>query len=368
MELNESKIREIAKKFEGCNDIISLGPFGSGHINETFLVECKRNEERTKYIIRKINSFVFKKPELIIHNTILVTNHIKDKLIENGEADINRKVLTLLRTDDGKYSYIDDTGDYWCLMLFIANAYSVDKVETEQQAYEAAKAFGKFQKYLSDFNTSLCHETIKDFHALDKRLLKFDESVANDIKNRVGKISREINLVEDYRYLNKEFLLLQEKNMPIRITHNDTKINNVLLDVKTDKGLCVVDLDTVMPGIILNDFGDMVRTFTSPASEDEEDINKVFVRLEIFKSMIEGYLSELREILTPVEIDNLALGAKLIIFEQAVRFLTDYINGDVYYKVQYSEHNLVRARNQFALLESVEKNFENMRKIISDFM
>ncbi len=356
--------KKIISHFKVVGNFIDAKPYGSGHINDTLLVRFEQKGKNVKYILRKINKHVFKKPGLIVENTVMVTNHIKDKLKKNKEKDLHRKVLSLIDTFDGNYSYIDTNKDYWCLILFIDDAYTVDFVETKKQAYEAAKAFGKFQKYLSDFDVLKSHVTIENFHNLSNRISNFDEALKKNPANRVSGIEHEINLANKYRYIENDFNALQQKDIPPRITHNDTKINNVMLDSKTDEGLCVVDLDTVMPGIILNDFGDMVRTFTSPAEEDEQDTQKVFVRMDIYKEMVKGYLSALNNILTGDELNNLALGAKIIVYEQAIRFLTDYIEGDVYYKTEYPEHNLIRAKNQFALLASIEKNFDEMQNII----
>ncbi len=367
MEMRNIDYKNIVKRFNINGNFIDAKPYGSGHINDTLLVRLEGNGKKHKYILRKINKYVFKNPAMIVENTVMVTNHIRKKLIENGEKNINGKVLTLIETVNGKYSYIDNRNEHWCLMVFIENAYTVDSVETVKQAYEAAKAYGKFQKYLSDFDVSKSHIIIKDFHNLTNRLNSFDEAIKKDSVKRVKKISKEIELVDKFRNIENDFVNLNAKNLPLRITHNDTKINNVMLSKKTDKGICVVDLDTVMPGIILNDFGDMVRTFTSPAAEDEKDTDKVFVRMDIYKEMVKGYLSEIKNFLTGGELDNLALGAKIIVYEQAIRFLTDYIEGDVYYKTRYENHNLVRAKNQFALLKSIEKNFSELQNIIKIF-
>ncbi len=365
--MNQTDYEKILREFDIPGNLISAKPYGSGHINDTVLVEYVYENKNLKYILRRINDYVFHEPLLIVENTLRVTTHYRKKLIENNEKDINRKVLTLYKTKNGQYYFVDSNGGYWCLLSFIPNAYTVDKVETENQAYQAAKAFGKFQKYLTDIDISRCHETIKNFHDLDKRLAKYDESVSKDVKNRVQNIPDEINKIEKFRYVTEEYLQLRDKNIPLRITHNDTKINNVMLDEKTSEGLCVIDLDTVMPGIILNDFGDMVRTFTSPADEDEKNTEKVFVRMNIFEAMTRGYFSEVKNILTEDENNNLVTGAKIIVYEQAVRFLTDFIDGDVYYKIKYDKHNLVRAVNQLALLDSIEKNYMQMQAVVEKY-
>lgn len=357
------RFEEILNKFAVPGKFVDAKPYGSGHINDTILVRFDESGKYVKYILRKINSYVFKDPKRIIENTVNVTNHVRQKLVENVEVDLHKKVLTLIKSVKGDYFYIHN-GEYWCLLLYIEDAYTVDHVESREQAYEAAKAYGKFQKYLADYDTSKCYITIKDFHHLSNRIASFENAIKSDPKTRADNIRNEIKLAESFKYLDEEFKQLQNKNLPIRITHNDTKINNIMLHQETKEGICVIDLDTVMPGIILNDFGDMVRTFTSPALEDEKDFTKVTMRLPIFEALLEGYLFELNNYLTEDEINNLVLGTKIIVYEQAIRFLTDYLVGDVYYKVEYDSHNLNRAKNQFALLTSIEEQSAEMEKII----
>ena len=366
MVVEMERIKRILNNFNINGEFIDAKAYGSGHINDTLLVRYMLSGKQINYILRKINNFVFKEPKLIIENTINVTNHIREKLIEVNEPYINSKVLTLLGTKNGNSYYVDEN-DYWCLLHFIQGAYTVDHIDNSEQAYEAAKAYGKFQKYLSDFDTSQCYITIKNFHNLSNRIKIFEEAIRLDSKKRIEGITQEIEIAKSYIFLKDEYENLKKKNLPMRITHNDTKINNIMLQNESNKGLCVVDLDTVMPGIILNDFGDMVRTFTSPVLEDAKDFSKVKMRLPIFDALVKGYLEELNNYLTQDEINNLVLGSKIIVYEQAIRFLTDYIAGDVYYKVEYDIHNLNRARNQFALLSSIEEQTEQMEKVIEKY-
>lgn len=360
-------VEKILSSFIINGDFVDAKPYGSGHINDTVIVNYKNSGKKVKYILRKINSFVFKEPKLIIENTMNVTNHIRQKLCDLNEHDLERKVLTILKNKYGNYYHIDEDNEYWCLVYFIDRAYTVDHVENEGQAYEAAKAYGKFQKYLSDFDTNECHITIKDFHNLSNRIMMLENAIKLDPQNRIKDVKPELFLAKKYSFLNQYFIELKNKNLPNRITHNDTKINNIMLNEKTNEGLCVIDLDTVMPGIILNDFGDMVRTFTSPALEDDKDFNNVSMRLSVFDSLVKGYLEELNNYLTKDEKNNLVLGSKIIVYEQAIRFLTDYISGDVYYKIDYDLHNLNRAKNQFALLASIEEQSYEMEKIVEKY-
>ena len=362
-------IKTIADNFTINGDFLSSKPFGSGHINDTRLVTFTDAGNEVNYIFRKINKIVFKNPGTVVNNTLLVTNHIRNKLEQENENDILRNVVTLVQAKDGKYIYVDETGGYWSVILFIKDAYTVDFVNAIDQAYEASKAFGKFTKQLIDIDISKINETIPNYHNLVNRLQTFDNSVRTDSAGRVELVSKEIIAVDKNRSLQEKInILLGSRAVPLRIVHSDTKINNVMLDDKTGKGLAVIDLDTVMPGTVLFDFGDMVRSFTSPVEEDEADIQKVKMQINIFKAILKGYLSELKNVLTVTEIKNLVYGAEVIVYEQAVRFLTDYIMGDVYYSTAFEDHNLIRARNQFALLDSIQEQKEEMEEIIKKYI
>ena len=362
-------IEKIIKQFKLKGKLITAKPFGNGHINDTYLLVYNQSGTEKKYILRKINKYVFKKPETVIQNSLKITDHIKNHLKNSGIKDTSRRVVQFVKTFDDKPFFTDENHDYWCVILFIENAYTVDYVRKPNQAYEAAKAFGLFQKLISDAPVNEYQYTIPDFHNLQKRLNLFDSVLADDMYSRKESAKPEIELAKKYRFLETRIeSLLERDELPLRIVHNDTKINNVMLDNETDEGICVIDLDTVMPGYIISDFGDMVRTFTSPVAEDEQDISKVTMRMEIFEALVNGYLFQLKEILTQAEIDNLVYGAQLITYEQSIRFLTDYLNGDVYYSTAYSDHNLIRARNQFALLESIMGKSDSMKNTIKFFL
>ncbi len=362
-------IKSITNNFIIYGDYLNSKPFGSGHINDTLLVTFNQAGEEVSYIFRKINKNVFKNPEAVIDNTLLVTDHIRNKLEQENKNDISRNVVTLVKAKNNKYYYVDENDDYWAALLFIKNAYTVDYVDTKDQAYKASKAFGKFTKQLSDIDSSKIKETIPNYHNLKSRLQIFDDVVEADVAARVGFVSKEIADVDKNRNLaDKIAILLNDGSLPIRIIHNDTKINNVMLDEETNKGLAVIDLDTVMPGTVLYDFGDMIRSSGSPVEEDETDISKINMRKNIFEAIVEGYLSELKDVLTDVEIENLVYGVEIIVYEQAVRFLTDYIMNDVYYSIKYEDHNLVRARNQFALLDDIQKQKSEMEKIVNKYI
>ena len=361
-------IEKIISNFRIYGDFIDAKPFGNGHINDTFLVSFNQAGLVTEYILRKINKYVFKNPEIVVSNTVNAINYISKKLKEAGDKEISNHVMKLVETKDLKYFYIDEQDDYWCSVLFIKGAYTVEYVETAEQAYNAAKAFGHFQRLLIDADISKYKVSIPNYHNLKSRLTAFDNAINEDSVERVDTVEKEIKTINSYRSLSDKITkLIANGKLPIRITHNDTKINNVMLNNKTHIGECVIDLDTVMAGTVLYDFGDMVRTSTSPVEEDEKDISKVTMRINIFEALANGYLEELEEVLTEVEISNLVYGAKVIVYEQAIRFLTDYIMGDVYYSTSYQEHNLVRTRTQLALLESIEKQTVEMERIIRKY-
>lgn len=368
MDLVNNTIEQIISNYKISGDFIEAKPFGNGHINETFLVSFNQAGFKTEYILRKINKYVFKNPEIVVANSVNVINHITKKMRKAGVSDTSNQVMELIETKNSKYYFIDEHDEYWCAVVFIKDAYTVEYVETSEQAYQAAKAFGRFQKFLIDADVNEYKDSIPNFHNLESRLTAFDIAVQDNPVGRVGEASKEMKLVNLYRYLSEKITSLINKNeLPIRITHNDTKINNVMLSKETNEGKCVIDLDTVMPGTVLYDFGDMVRTSTSPVEEDEKDASKVTMRLDIFEALAKGYLEELAEVLTQVEISNLIYGAKVIVYEQAIRFLTDYVMNDVYYAVSYPEHNLVRTRTQLALLESIENQTDEMDEIIEKY-
>ncbi len=365
MEIGVEEIKKVVENFDVKGSSFSSRKFGNGHINDSYLIE-DNSDGAEKFILRKINKYVFKNPDAVVNNSVKAVNHIREKLLAEGVKNYYDFLLTFIQTKTGGFAFVDKNSDYWCLTKFFADSYTVDFVETEKQAYEAAKAFGKFQKQLADADPNEFEIVIPDFHNLSKRISAYEKAAENASDERKEKAAEEMKTVDDFfRIVEKNNSLNESLSIPLRITHNDTKINNVMLDNKTDAAHCVIDLDTVMPGSVLSDFGDMVRTFTSPAEEDERDVSKVKMRLNIFKSLAAGYLEEMNGILTPSEKENLVFGAEMIVYEQAVRFLTDFFNNDMYYKTEYPEHNLVRTKNQFALLKSITEQSGEMEKIVT---
>lgn len=359
---------KILSNFRLFGDFIDSKPFGNGYINDTFLVTFNQSGTEVKYILRKINKYVFENPKIVVNNTVNVIAHISEKLKSAGVREISNHVMKLVESNDSNFYYIDENGDYWCVIFFISNAYTLEKVTTKEEAYESAKAFGQFQKHLIDVDVTEYKDSIPNFHNLSGRIADFDLALENNSAERVEQARKEIEVVNKYKYLSERInKMLANGELPIRITHNDTKINNVMLNKETHKGQCVIDLDTVMSGTVLYDFGDMVRTSTSPADEDEEDASKVTMRLEIFEGLVKGYLGELAKVLTEIEIKNLVYGAMVIVYEQLVRFLTDFISGDVYYATKYDTHNLVRTRTQIELLKSILKQSDEMEKVVHKY-
>lgn len=337
----------IAGKFYPEAGFHSCEPYGSGHIHETFLLIKSFNNQIKKYILQKFNSSVFREPEKVMNNIRKITSHLQSF----GNKNPDTLYLSMVPALNNEYWYQDEMKNYWRCFDFIEDSYTVNRVEGNSQAYEAARIFGNFMLSLSGINPNDLDITIPDFHNIVKRQEALTKVIHTGIEKRKSEASREISQLTRYEDLIKEYLFILP-DLPVRVTHNDTKINNVLFSSSTGKGLCVIDLDTVMPGTVLSDFGDMVRTFTNSADEDEMDLRKVNFRLEIFKEMVVGFIEGVSGILSPVERNNLILGGKLIIYMQVIRFLTDYLAGDTYYKIEYPEHNLVRTRNQMKLLDS----------------
>lgn len=352
-------LRAITGQFQIPGVFLSAAPYGSGHINDTYAAVFDGGGARVRYIVQRINHHVFRNPPALMENIRRVTAHLAQKLA--GQPDANRHVLTLVPTRDGNDFHRDATGNFWRVYHFIENARTFDVVETPRQAFEAAKAFGHFQQMLADLPAPRLHETIADFHHTPRRFAVLERAIAEDIVNRAKLARPEIEFALRRRTLCDVLLGAQ---LPERITHNDTKFNNVMLDHATGRGICVIDLDTVMPGLALYDFGDLVRTTTSPAREDERDLTKVAVQWPMFEALARGYLEAAAGFLTADEKRRLAVAGTLITFETGLRFLTDFLRGDTYFKVHRENHNLDRCRTQFKLVESLEQQQERMNQLV----
>lgn len=327
-----------------------------GHINSTFVSTFVKDGVRTKYTHQKINRNVFKNPKEVMENIVAVTQHIENKV--SSFPDKDRRVLKVIFTKDNLPYYIDEDGEYWRTYIFIENVNTYDKIPSVNAARNLGKGIGNFQKQLSDFDGSRLNITIPHFHDMNLRYRQLDDTVKADVKGRCAQVKAEL----DFLYANKErgcriWDDFEKGILPNRVTHNDTKMNNVLFDPESDEAVCVIDLDTIMPGTILFDTGDMIRTACNTAEEDEKDLSKVSFNAEMYKSLIGGYMESADSFLTKEEREGIKESGRVITQIMAVRFLTDYIAGDVYYHTAYDEHNLVRCRTQLGLIKSMDEQW-----------
>lgn len=368
MHLKKYNLENISSFFKLEGSFLNSSIHTSGHINDTFVLTFKNVEGiLTKYILQKINTNIFKNPEELMENIKNITEHISKKLEKEG-LDSSKGTLTIVQTKNNKNFYLDSDGNYWRVFLFIDNAKTYMKVEKPEHMYKTGKAIGKFHKQLSDFPIEKLYETIPNFHHTLKRYETFLTCVENNKANRINDVMEEINFIISRGNETRVLIdLLEQKKIPLRVTHNDTKFNNIMIDVHTDEPIAVIDLDTVMPGLSLYDFGDSMRSGASTALEDEKDLSKVNFDLELFEQYSKGYLEEVGETLNNYEISHLPFSAKLITLEQAIRFLGDYLDGDIYYKVNSPTHNLERARNQIKLVKDMENKMYLMENIIKKY-
>ena len=354
-----NKLKNIVAQFVKSADNANIKPLGKGHINDSFKLEVGGNE----YVLQRVNHDIFKNVAELQNNIMRVTMHIRQKLMDAKVEDVDRKVLTVTPTLEGKLYYQDEEGNYWRMMDFIKDSMSYEEINPEL-AYRAGLAFGDFQKMLADLPNGPRFETIPNFHNIESRLDSFRGSVR---ANKVGRLLEVNELVQELEARAEDMCkaerMHREGKLVKRTNHCDTKVNNILFD-QEENVLCVVDLDTVMPGFVLSDFGDFIRTGANTGAEDDQNLDNVGVDLAIFEGYTKGYLENAASFLTDTEIENLAFGAKLLTYMQTVRFLTDYIDGDTYYKIAYGNHNLVRSLAQFKLLQSLEENFDKMQEIV----
>ncbi len=351
--------RAVAREFQIHGEFLEAVPYGSGHINDTYCAVFDQGGPRVRYIFQRINCHVFQQPLALMQNIRRVTEHLAVKVA--CEPDANRRVLTLVPARSGEAFFRDATGNIWRVYIFIEGARGYDAVENPAQAFAAARAFGQFQKMLADLPAPCLNDTIPDFHHTPKRFAALERAIEADPANRAQLAKPEIEFARRHQAICG---VLLDAKLPERVTHNDTKFNNVLLDDATGEGICVIDLDTVMPGLALYDFGDMVRTTTSPAKEDERDLSKVMMQFPMFEALARGYLSSAAEFLAPAEKKFLPFSGKLITFEIGIRFLTDFLAGDTYFKIHRAGHNLDRCRTQFKLVESIERQEDQMNKLV----
>jgi hypothetical protein len=363
MKTNEQYLH-ILRQFQKDDTIVSVEAFGNGHINDTLKASSAGGE--AKYILQRINHHIFTNVDMLQQNIHIVTSHIRNKLKACGEEDIDRKVLTFLSTEDGKYYYFDNES-YWRVCLFIPRSRNYEVI-TPELSYQAGRAFGDFQSMLSDIPEDALGETIPNFHNMEFRLQQFRDALESNAAGRaheVKDLTEEINKRAKAMCIQED--LYRAGKLKKRINHCDTKVNNVMFD-EEGKALCVIDLDTVMPGFVLSDIGDFIRTGANTGAEDDENLDRVSVDMELFKAYTQGYMEAACSFLTPLEISLLPYGGRLLTYMQTVRFLTDYLNGDTYYKIHYPKHNLQRTKAQFRLLQSLETHTGEMDKFIKKWL
>ena len=365
MAYQEKQLQEISRQFQIYGEILHAETLKIGHINETYSATYDQGGMRVRYIHQKINKGVFKNPVAVMKNVMRVTTHIRRKLETAGARDITRRSLVVIPTRNGQSHHVGRDGEFWRTFVFVEGVQSLEAVQSPDQALQAGRAFGEFQSLLVDLPGGRLHETIPAFHDTRKRFGALQQAIAKDHYNRARSARAEIEFALSRAGLVGVILDAMAKGkIPERVTHNDTKFNNVMLDTLTGEAKCVVDLDTVMPGCALYDFGDMVRTTTSPTLEDELDLSKVKMQLPIFRQLAEGYLSTAGAFLTETEKSLMAFSGKLITFEIGMRFLTDFLSGDTYFRIHRPDHNLDRCRTQFKLVESIEQQEKAMQNFV----
>jgi Ser/Thr protein kinase RdoA (MazF antagonist) len=361
------EIKKVISQFDYIGEPVAIKDCNKGHINGTYFVDCEADGKKQRYVLQSINTSIFKQPDHVMENIVNVTGHIKKKLIAEGKDPV-QGTINIVFTKDGHYSYTDEAGNYWRSYIFIEGDCH-QSADSPALMEKVGKAFGHFQMQLSDFDASVLYESIPNFHNTVSRFADFEKALADDAAGRAAGIKDDIKFILD-RKDKCSFIMdgIAEGRFPLRVTHNDTKLNNIMMDPETGEGRCVIDLDTVMPGSVLADFGDAIRFGASSAAEDEKDLDKVFVRLDMFEGFAKGFVEGLEGSLTEAEVRALPMGAFMLTFEQSIRFLGDYINGDTYFRTHYPEHNLDRARNQMKLVADMESKMDEMNKIIEKYI
>ena len=360
----DSKKLDIARRFDVPEGEISAEPYGNGHINDTLCVTVTAAQGQRRFILQRVNRYVFQKPEEVIRNIEQVTEYLRGVIASEG-GDPQRETLTLVRTKDGKTFTYDEDGELWRMYLFIEDTISRDLPDTTELFALSGEAFGRFQRQMGGFPAASLVESIPDFHNTPARYAQLMDAVARNAAGRLGEVEEELAFCRA-REKDTHALLdaLAAGEIPLRVTHNDTKLNNVLLDAKTGRGVCVIDLDTVMPGLAAYDFGDSIRFGANTAEEDERDLSKVQFSLPMYEAFTRGFLSEAGRVMSRREIELLPMGARLMTLECGMRFLADHLNGDKYFRIHRPGHNLDRARTQFALVRHMEENWDAMLDVV----
>ena len=363
-----SDLSVVVKHFRFAGEYIDINPHGFGHINDTYVARFQNPDGTVnRYILQRINHHVFKQPKGVMQNIEQVTDHLREKIIAT-DGDPIRETINLIPTLNGQTLHITSDGNYWRAEMYIEGAQAYQRAQSLDHHYNASRAFGKFQKMLGDFPTETLNITIPDFHNTPKRFRSFIEAVERDFINRARLVKSEIEFVLDRADETYVLIDLFERGeLPERVTHNDSKFDNVMIDDETGEGICVIDLDTVMPGLSLYDFGDSVRFGANPATEDECDLSKVYIDMDVYDRIVAGFLETARDFLTTTEVDYLPFSAKLITLEQGIRFLSDYLNGDVYYKTHREGQNLDRCRTQLKMVDDMEMKMAQMEGIVERY-
>ncbi len=357
------KIEDTALAFSFKGTLIGAEPYGNGHINDTYALTFEDGGKTKRYILQKMNKSVFPDIDTLMGNVAAVTEFLGEKIKERG-GDSDRECLTLIRTVDGKAYFTDGDGECWRAFLFVENTEAYQIADSAEVFENTGRAFGSFIAGLADFDATQLGEVIKNFHDTRDRYAKFEKALKADRVGRAAGAEKEIEFVKSRAgYCGKVVDMLAKGEIPLRVTHNDTKLNNILIDKDTKKAVCVIDLDTIMPGSLLYDFGDAVRFGCSTAAEDEKDLSKVHFDIALYEAFAKGFLSGIGDSITEKEVENLAFGSILMTYECGMRFLTDYLDGDNYFKTAYPEHNLVRCRTQFRLVEEMEERTDAMNLI-----
>lgn len=367
-EQREQILEEVISSFRFPEGLKEVSPYGSGHINSTYCLTFDTKEGTRRYILQQMNKSIFTKPKELMENVVGVTEWLKKKIIAEG-GDPERETLNIIPAlEENRPYYVDSQGEYWRVYLFVEGTTSYDQVNKPEDFYESAVSFGHFQRLLADYPAKTLHETIPDFHNTVKRFRDFRRAVEEDRCKRAAGVQKEIQFVLEREKLAHVLCDLEAQGeLPVRVTHNDTKLNNILIDNATGKGICVIDLDTVMPGLAVNDFGDSIRFGASTGAEDEKDLSKVSCDLGLYELYTKGFIEGCGGALTDAELDNLPMGAILMTFECGMRFLADYLEGDHYFKIHREEHNLDRCRTQFKLVKDMEEKLDEMKAIVNKY-
>ena len=360
-------VLEVLSNYDLPATLLGAVRYGQGHINDTFCVLCQPQEgDCVRYILQGLSSAAFPHPDELMENFIGITSYLRDKIIAAG-GDPLRETLSLVKTKDGKDFYTDSNGKVWRLTPFIENTDCFQSATPE--LFEAsARAFGNFQYMLQGYPAETLHEAIVNFHNTEGRFAKFEAALAADKHDRAKDIQAEIRFVLDRKAdCSVALQALRDGKLPLRVTHNDTKLNNILIDRDTHEGICVIDLDTTMPGLSINDFGDSIRFGANHSKEDEKDLTKVNFDIELYEAYTRGFLEGAKGSLTPAELEYLPWGARLMTLECGIRFLTDYLDGDHYFRIHYADQNLDRCRTQFKLVKDMEEQFEAMAAVVAKY-